>query len=654
MKQLTGVDASFLYMETPTTFGHVTGLLIFERPSPDWDPFAHVYEMYESLIGKIEPLRRRLVEVPFNLDHPYWIDDPNFDLSFHVRALNLAAPGMADQLAEQVSRIHGRPMDRTRPLWEVYVVDGLGSGRWALLTKTHHATIDGAAGQIMLNMLMTEDPEPQPIEPSPPWEPEKVPADPEMFMRAIGNLWRNPIKAMQVQARMAQEMANAAGIKPFMPLSAQGSDAARQSIRNVGRGRTAGQLSPAPPTPWNKAITPHRRYAIRSASLSNIKRIKEAFGGTVNDVVMAICAGGLRTYLERHNALPDRPLRAMVPVSIRSGDEEDAWTNRVSAIFCDLPTNEADPVERLNKCREIMADAKKQWELVPAHSMIEASQFASPIISTAAIRLASQLRMADWTTPMLNVTISNVPGPREPRYFQGAKLAHQFPVSIVTDGQGLNITVQSYLDNLDFGLISDRELIPDLWTLIDDLIDEIEVLIEATGAERAEPPRQAYPRYGSRMRTSPDMIGTVASGKTDAPGTPADAGAEPAKKAAAKKSPAKKTAAKKTAAKKAPAKKTAAKKAPAKKAAAKTTAAKKTTAKKAATKKTAAKKAPAKKAAEPEVLPDAPATLIDEQAAAAQASESTSTAAAPAEPASAESSSESTTTPASDSSESSS
>ena len=159
MKQLTGIDASFLYMESDSTFGHVSGLLIFDRPYPDFDPYGAVYERYEAMIGHVEPMRRRLVEVPFSLDHPWWIEDPNFDLSFHIRALNLAKPGYADQLAEQVARIHGRPMDRSRPLWEVYVIDGLGQGRWALLTKYHHATIDGASGQIMLEMVTSPTPE---------------------------------------------------------------------------------------------------------------------------------------------------------------------------------------------------------------------------------------------------------------------------------------------------------------------------------------------------------------------------------------------------------------------------------------------------------------------------------------------------------------
>jgi WS/DGAT/MGAT family acyltransferase len=176
VKQLSGLDATFLYMETPTTFGHVTGLMIFERPSADYDPFAAVYAKFASMVGELEPLRRRLVQVPFGLDHPYWVADPNLDLDFHIREIHLAKPGMVDQLADQVSRIVGRPMDRTRPLWEVYVIDGLHSGRWALLTKYHHATIDGAAGQLMLKIVTDPDPDAPPPGDSPTWEAEPLPS----------------------------------------------------------------------------------------------------------------------------------------------------------------------------------------------------------------------------------------------------------------------------------------------------------------------------------------------------------------------------------------------------------------------------------------------------------------------------------------------
>jgi WS/DGAT/MGAT family acyltransferase len=485
-------------METATTFGHVTSLMIFERPTPDYDPYAKAHAKYAALVGEVEPLRRRLVEVPFGLDHPYWVSDPNFDLDFHVRELHLARPGMVDQLAEQVCRIVGRPMDRTRPLWEVYVIDGLADGRWALLTKYHHATIDGASGQLMLQIITDTDPDALPPGEGPSWQPEPLPSTAELLRRSADHLARNPFRAMRVQARIVGRLADTAGIHSVSS-AADRAAAAIKWIAQLGRSDRPNISLPrvaAPPTPWNKTITGHRRLAIRTSSLENIKRLKNATGGTVNDIVMAICAGGLREYLLAHDALPDRPLRAMVPISIRTGDEEDPWTNRVSATVAELPTDCDDPVERVARCHHAMQEAMRRHELVPAAELADLTRYSAPVLATAAVRLASRLRLADRVTLPSNLVISNVPGPRQPLYFAGAKLCHQFPVSIVADGQGLNITVQSYLDRLDWGFLADRELVPDVWDLADMHVAEITRLFEATGAEWAEPPREAFPRRG--------------------------------------------------------------------------------------------------------------------------------------------------------------
>ncbi|WP_343598860.1 wax ester/triacylglycerol synthase family O-acyltransferase [Mycobacterium sp.] len=498
MKQLTGLDATFLYLETPTTFGHVNGLMIFERPSPDYEPYAAVYAKYASLVGEVEPLRRRLVEVPFGLDHPYWVFDPAFELDFHVRELHLARPGLVDQLAEQVCRLVARPMDRTRPLWEVYVIDGLHDGRWALLTKYHHATVDGASGQLMLKIVTDTEPDAPAPGPGPSWEPEPLPSSLELLRLTMGHLVRNPFRAMRTQARIVGQLADTAGIHGLSSAAGRAGDAVKWMAKLGGGERPNISLptTAAPPTPWNKTITGHRRFAMRTASLDNVKRLKQATGGTVNDIVMAICAGGLREYLLAHDALPDRPLRAMVPVSIRTGDEADPWTNRVSAIVAELPTDCDDPLERVARCRDAMQRAKRTHDLVPAAELVDLTRYSTPVLATAAVRLASRLRLADRVALPFNVVISNVPGTRQPVYFAGAKLCHQFPVSIVTDGQGLNITVVSYLDRLDFGFIADRELVPDVWDLADMHIAEITRLFEASGAEWAEPPRQPAPRRG--------------------------------------------------------------------------------------------------------------------------------------------------------------
>jgi len=483
MKQLSGLDASFLYMETASTFGHVSGLGIYERPSPDFDPLRAAHDRFGALVGLAEPMRRKLVEVPFQLDHPYWIDDRDFDLDFHIRHLVLIPPGDVEQLADEVADIVGRPMDRTRPLWEVYIIEGLADDRWAMLIKTHHATIDGAAGVILLGMLLDTDanaPAPEARE----WTGERPPSQSELLQLTLQRLAVNPVKGIRTQLRLVRNVAEMLGVASISRMASQ----ARDMIKSFAGGhvseatdnerRVQLPITPAPGTPWNKQITAQRRFAMRGTSLDSIKALKNATGGTVNDVVMAICAGALRQYLIEHDALPDKPLRAMVPVSIRTGTEADPWTNRVSSIVVDLPTNCADPLERVALCRDAMVAAKRQFDLVPANTLSDVAQTASPVVATAALRLMS--RMAGRINLPTNLTISNVPGPRQPLYFAGARLESYIPVSIVTDGMGLNITVHSYLDRLEFGIIVAGELVPDVWHLADLHIDEIDNLIRET------------------------------------------------------------------------------------------------------------------------------------------------------------------------------
>jgi WS/DGAT/MGAT family acyltransferase len=294
------------------------------------------------------------------------------------------------------------------------------------------------------------------------------------------NLALNPGRAMRLNLRV---MSEAAKVARRVELA----DALDWVRRRLPRGRSSEQRdrpptlprAAAPATPFNKAITPHRRFAIGSVPLEDIKTIKNHLDATVNDVVMAVCAGALRRYLQRHNVLPAEPLVAMVPVSIRTGDETDKWTNRVSGLVATLPTNVDDPVERVRTVHNTMAAAKEQFDLMPADLIVELNQFAVPALATRATRLAAATRLADRVNPPVNLVISNVPGPRRPLYVAGARMTHFYPVSTVTDGQGLNITVQSYLDVLDFGLVACRELVPDLWDLLGLCLDEVRVLSEA-------------------------------------------------------------------------------------------------------------------------------------------------------------------------------
>jgi WS/DGAT/MGAT family acyltransferase len=287
-------------------------------------------------------------------------------------------------------------------------------------------------------------------------------------MREVGKATRNPV--MVATANQIRS-----GLRG--PLGA---------VLNIGRQREEERDPPpplpslrAPRTPFNGKITAHRKFAFRSSELSRVKEIKNAVGATVNDVVMAVCAGALRTYLDGHGVLPAEPLVAMVPVSIRTGEEEERWTNRVSGLLATLPTDEPDPLLRIQKVHESMSSAKDMFSALPAESLTEFSEFPPPAVFARTMRMAT--RLSTRGAPPVNLVISNVPGPRQPLYSAGARLRHYYPVSTIVDGQGLNITVQSYLDTLDFGLVSCRELVPDVWDLADLLIAQIDELAKAAG-----------------------------------------------------------------------------------------------------------------------------------------------------------------------------
>jgi diacylglycerol O-acyltransferase / wax synthase len=492
MKQLSGLDASFLYLETPHQFGHVSSLLLFAVPDDDYDPFTAWRAQIERRLHLLEPLRRRLRMVPLGLDHPFWVDDADFDLDFHVRHTAVPPPGSDEQLGALVARIIARPLDRARPLWETYIVEGLSGRRFGVITKVHHATIDGASGAELLTLMLDHDPTGDVVAPPDEgWRPEPVPSDREVLMRVVPNLARKPGRALLLGARTARDIGRATR-NPFLVGAA---DQVRRGLRgplgavlNLGRprspeGQVVGPL-PAlapPPTPFNRRITAHRRFAFRSTSLDMVKGVKNALGASVNDVVMAVCAGGLRTWLEAHDVLPDRPLSAMVPVSIRSGEETEHWTNRVSTIFATLPTDEPDPVQRVERVHEAMGGAKGLFDAVPADALTDFAQFPPPAVFGLAMRTAT--RLTGGLGLPGNLVISNVPGPREQLYAAGAQLLHFYPVSTIVDGQGLNITVQSYMGTLDFGLVSCRELVPDVGELLDAIIDDLERLAVTLGVD---------------------------------------------------------------------------------------------------------------------------------------------------------------------------
>ncbi|MEO6019551.1 MAG: wax ester/triacylglycerol synthase family O-acyltransferase [Knoellia sp.] len=478
MRRLSGLDAAFLALETPTSTGHVGGLSIVEaRTAPEPLSLARITRLMESRIGAVPVLRQRLMTVPLGLDQPVWVDDVHFDIGYHLRELALPRPGSDEQLAEQVARIHARPLDRSRPLWETYLISGLKGGRAAVYTKVHHAAVDGVSGAELLMVLFDLTAEDRPAEEVTDFEARPEPRRSVLGARAVARLAWRPVEIARLATQAIRVIPS---VSPVVgPLVA--------GMIGLGRGSDAdGQVlaSPAPlvapQTPFNVAISPHRRFAFGSVSLADVKIVKNAFGVSVNDVVMAISAGAMRSWLIAHDALPEGPLVAMVPVSIRA--KSSGFTgNKVSAMLAALPTNVEDPVERLGVTRQATAAAKAQQAFIPQGLVDDVTDFAPPALMARAARVAFASKVLH-RLPAFNVVISNIPGPNVPVYLAGAKLLAHYPVSVVTDGVAFNITLIGYLDQLHFGLIAAREVMPDIDDVMADIDRELALLVRAAKA----------------------------------------------------------------------------------------------------------------------------------------------------------------------------
>ena len=488
MQQLTGVDASFLYMESPTTFGHVSSLIVFDPKGSEDAGFERTKERFAERLHLLDPMRRRLVEVPFNLDHPYWIEDPNLDLDFHIRETAVPPPGTDEQLAELVSRLIARPLDRSRPLWELYVINGLPDGKIAQLTKIHHAAIDGVGGAQLLGHIVDITPDAPSPEPEPLPEPERAPSQEQMLLRGLRSLATQPYKQGRIVVRTLQNLPQIgravdwAGVAKALPEPVAqifGQGARRVEDEPPSVSNTGGFSVPS--TRFNNKIGPHRRFAFTSVPLSEVKAVKDALGVTVNDVVLGMCAGALRTYLDKKGELPEHSLRCMIPVSVRTEDEANAWGNRVSGMLAALATDVADPVKRLEIIHDETVRAKESLGALPADLLTEAADFPPPAITARASRVMARTALANRIDPPFNVIISNVPGPQFPLYAGKAEMLTYIPVSAIGDTQGLNMTIMSYNGRCDFGLVACRDAVPDLWDLCHLLEDSLEELKDVAG-----------------------------------------------------------------------------------------------------------------------------------------------------------------------------
>jgi diacylglycerol O-acyltransferase / wax synthase len=472
MRQLTSLDAQFLALESPRQTGHVGGMAILD-PSTRVDKTldcAAVKQLLRERLPLLPPFRWRLAEVPLGLDYPYWVDDEEFDLDFHVREIALPKPGSDRQLADQVARIMSRPLDRSRPLWELYVIDGLKDGHTAMLTKIHHAVIDGMSGAEIMGLLLDMAPEGRDVPAVREGDGAAGrPSGMNMLARSLLGVPRYPMRALRSLPRAVPNIDET----PFGVLPGAGT-VSRLTGRLTGSSRQRSGLK-APKTSFNGRVSPHRRFVFGQMELDEVKGVKNIYGVTVNDLVVSICAGAVRRWLLEHDELPEDPLVAQIPVSVRSSDQMGTFGNRIMLMSAPLFTNIEDPVERLEATHEALRDMKERHSALPAELLQDANHFIPPAVFSRAARatftLATSVGRPTW-----NLVISNVPGPQLPLYLAGARLLANYPFSVITDGMGLNITVMSYNGHMDFGIVGDRDQMPDLWELMDWLGESLDEL----------------------------------------------------------------------------------------------------------------------------------------------------------------------------------
>jgi diacylglycerol O-acyltransferase / wax synthase len=444
VQRLTGLDAGFLYMETPTLHMHTLKIAVLDpSTSPGGYSFARVKDELGKRLHLLPPFRRRLAEVPFNLGRPVWIEDPDFDLDAHVHRIGVPSPGSMRELGQLVGDIASTPLDRRRPLWEMWVAEGLEDGLVAGITKMHHVAIDGVTGADLMANLFDLSPEVEEKRPPEDWEPERAPSDMQLLAGVLARRARQPIKLARTVVRTGEALVNVI------------------NNRRAPNALPAALPFTAPTTPFNGAITPHRSVTFSRASLDDMKFIKRTFGVTVNDVVLGACTISLRNWLIAQRALPDQPLIVSCPVSVH-GDERIEGTNKVSSMFVTLPVQLADPVEQLATIHEVTKGAKEIHNAMGADMLSGLAEFLPPRLLNQATKFYSRHNLADRHRPIHNLIVSNVPGPPIPLYCAGARVVASYPLGPIMEGAGLNITVLSNMGNVDFGALACREMVPDL------------------------------------------------------------------------------------------------------------------------------------------------------------------------------------------------
>lgn len=450
--RLSPLDASFLFIEEPTTAMHVGGLMTFEA-TPGFDPDRFVALIGERLAA-VPRYRQKIREVPVRLGLPVWVDDPGFELDYHVRRSALPAPGSDAQLRELVGRLQSRQLDRARPLWEIYLIEGLARDRFAIVTKTHHAMVDGLASIDIGAVLLDVTPTPR-ASPRDDWHPKQEPTGLALAAGAVREQLRRPAKALGTAQRAASD------VRWFV----------RTGGAMLAAVRSASQ--PAPPNPLNAPIGSQRRFGTSAGDLDDYKAIRKAHGGTVNDVVLAVVTGGLRSWMTtRGEPVQARTtVRALVPVSVRARNGSGKLGNQISAYFVDLPVGDPDPVARLQTVTAAMARHKSSGQAIGASALIGLAGMTTPTVHSMGARLTSSM-----SSRMFNVIVTNVPGPQFPLYAMGARMRDMYPVVPLVKGQTVSIGITSYDGGVFYGLNADRDAMGDVDMLAEAIGDSLDEL----------------------------------------------------------------------------------------------------------------------------------------------------------------------------------
>ncbi|MBS1871372.1 MAG: wax ester/triacylglycerol synthase family O-acyltransferase [Actinobacteria bacterium] len=462
LDRLTAVDASFLHQEGADSHMHIGAVTIFEGPPP---PFTAVAEHIRSRLHLVPRYRQRLAYPPFESGRPLWIDDASFNIEYHVRHSALPAPGTEQQLHRLAARIVSQQLDRSKPLWECWFVEGLEDDRFALIFKTHHALVDGVSGVDLATVLFDLARTPQPLPEPEPWQPQPEPTNAELLAAGAAGFVKTAVNVT--------ERALAAGTNPAAAI-----DALRDVAEGMGEMVWA-ILNPAPETPLNAEIGPHRRYAVVRNRLEDFRYVKSVLGGTVNDVVLTVVSGALARWLRSRGVRTEGlELRALVPVSIRPKDQRHALGNQIVLMRGPLPVYIRDPVARLRFVKQQMDGLKESKQALGARVIADVQQMAPPTILAQASRL-------QFSTRLFNMIVTNVPGPQFPIYMLGREMLTFFPIAFLPKGHALAIAIMSYNGAIDFGLLGDYDALPDIDTIADGIEDGLAQLKNAARAREA-------------------------------------------------------------------------------------------------------------------------------------------------------------------------